>query len=46
MFGTTCVAGSCKTKVVVSPTMVKVPSYAIVNPINKIPVGPVGPIGP
>lgn len=42
-FGSTCVDGSCKTKVVVGPTAVKIPTYAIVKPIYQIPVGPVGP---
>jgi hypothetical protein len=45
LYSTTCIAGSCKSKVVISPSLVKVPSYAI-DPIYKNPVGPVGPIGP
>jgi hypothetical protein len=44
--GTTCVAGSCKTKVGVGPTMVKVPTYVLVQPIYQNPVGPVGPVNP
>ena len=44
--GTTCVAGSCKTKVVVGPTAVKIPTYAVVKPIYQIPVDPVGPVNP
>jgi len=46
MFGITCVAGSCKTKVVVGPTAVKIPTYAIVKPIYQIPVDPFGPANP
>jgi hypothetical protein len=40
LLGTTCVAGSCKSKVVVGPTVAKIPSYAVVQPIYQIPVNP------